>query len=465
MKSVNVAVFAALSLGFAQANDSGGGIDPEHQKEHARLEKAIAEIECAREQLAKERAETEAFAKQILEEIEKAKMAQPPVNQDDTKEMEARERRMAGLEKELQNRQSRISQMEIEMRKLGETRAKEGESHKALEKKYAELTEELNGMRNIEKSLIEDQKKAALEMDALKVKLKEMAAAEDSSAKGAAAMQALTRDHEALKKSMAESGARLLEIKKQHEAKIASLSEVVENTKNSETKCRETMDALNRQLQKEKEIRNVEIGKLTESKMQSVKELESALNEMVVMKAEQSKMEGIRSNWDAEKADLVASLKEKEEKLTTYTDRILKVEEQSAKARGELVKEKVARQKLERQIELMQLPAVDPIYFGLSDAESKSEQERVLKEVNALLVRFPELKIHVVGHTCNQGTDEANLVLSALRAQTLGDYLIANGIAKEKVSFEGKGESLPVNDNSTEELRKKNRRVEVWLSN
>ena len=70
-----------------------------------------------------------------------------------------------------------------------------------------------------------------------------------------------------------------------------------------------------------------------------------------------------------------------------------------------------------------------------------------------------------MGHTCNQGSDESNLALSESRAKTLADYLIANGLSADKVDFEGKGETAPTNDNSTEELRKKNRRVEIWFSN
>jgi outer membrane protein OmpA-like peptidoglycan-associated protein len=72
--------------------------------------------------------------------------------------------------------------------------------------------------------------------------------------------------------------------------------------------------------------------------------------------------------------------------------------------------------------------------------------------------------IKVVGHTDNVGTDAYNQTLSERRANSVADYLLSQGVAPNKVSSEGKGESEPVAENDTEEGRAKNRRVDLHIN-
>jgi outer membrane protein OmpA-like peptidoglycan-associated protein len=72
--------------------------------------------------------------------------------------------------------------------------------------------------------------------------------------------------------------------------------------------------------------------------------------------------------------------------------------------------------------------------------------------------------IKVVGHTDSVGSDEYNLDLSQKRASSVAGYLLGQGVAPNKVTSEGKGESEPVADNETEEGRAKNRRVELHVN-
>ncbi|GAB6043839.1 OmpA family protein [Endothiovibrio diazotrophicus] len=69
--------------------------------------------------------------------------------------------------------------------------------------------------------------------------------------------------------------------------------------------------------------------------------------------------------------------------------------------------------------------------------------------------------VKIVGHTDSRGSDAYNQRLSQKRAQAVADYLAANGVAAEKLSASGMGESQPVADNATEEGRAANRRVEI----
>jgi OOP family OmpA-OmpF porin len=69
--------------------------------------------------------------------------------------------------------------------------------------------------------------------------------------------------------------------------------------------------------------------------------------------------------------------------------------------------------------------------------------------------------IIAVGHTDSIGSDAYNQRLSIKRSEAVKAYLVSQGVEKNRVYTEGKGEKSPVADNKTAEGRAKNRRVEV----
>jgi outer membrane protein OmpA-like peptidoglycan-associated protein len=85
------------------------------------------------------------------------------------------------------------------------------------------------------------------------------------------------------------------------------------------------------------------------------------------------------------------------------------------------------------------------------------------------LVRYlkanPTLKVHFLGHTDNIGNKSANILLSLNRANAVKEYLQKQGIAAERITYEGFGSSKPIDSNATEAGRARNRRVEVILKN
>jgi len=88
-------------------------------------------------------------------------------------------------------------------------------------------------------------------------------------------------------------------------------------------------------------------------------------------------------------------------------------------------------------------------------------------ELDALMSQFEDadvVSIKVVGHTDNIGSDAYNQALSERRASSVAEYLISQGVAPNKVTSEGKGESQPIADNDTDEGRAKNRRVELHIN-
>lgn len=90
--------------------------------------------------------------------------------------------------------------------------------------------------------------------------------------------------------------------------------------------------------------------------------------------------------------------------------------------------------------------------------------ERVLPPIIVFLKKNPDVvKMEVSAHTDNIGSDAYNLDLSKRRARTVVNYLIKQGVEPERVVAVGYGESRPLNDNSTDEMREINRRVEFVI--
>jgi outer membrane protein OmpA-like peptidoglycan-associated protein len=70
----------------------------------------------------------------------------------------------------------------------------------------------------------------------------------------------------------------------------------------------------------------------------------------------------------------------------------------------------------------------------------------------------------VEGHTDSKGPDDANMVLSQARAESVRAYLVSHGVKPERISAVGRGEGQPVATNDTPEGRANNRRVEIVIS-
>ena len=68
------------------------------------------------------------------------------------------------------------------------------------------------------------------------------------------------------------------------------------------------------------------------------------------------------------------------------------------------------------------------------------------------------------GHTDNVGKPDMNMNLSDARARSVREYLVASGIAADRLESEGYGETLPLADNATEEGRQANRRTELYIA-
>jgi outer membrane protein OmpA-like peptidoglycan-associated protein len=103
------------------------------------------------------------------------------------------------------------------------------------------------------------------------------------------------------------------------------------------------------------------------------------------------------------------------------------------------------------------------LFFKWNSAVIEPESEPALNELHQFLSENPEIRISIIGHTDNTGTDAYNLTLSVERAQSVVDWLVEKDISADRLDSEGRGEAEPVDSNGTEEGRANNRRVEFVI--
>ena len=103
------------------------------------------------------------------------------------------------------------------------------------------------------------------------------------------------------------------------------------------------------------------------------------------------------------------------------------------------------------------------ILFELGSAVLKPESQFELNALNQFLKDNPGISLKNTGHTDDIGTEKDNQILSENRALSVVEYLKQKGIAAGRLLYEGKGESSPIDDNSTEDGRQNNRRIEFTI--
>lgn len=128
----------------------------------------------------------------------------------------------------------------------------------------------------------------------------------------------------------------------------------------------------------------------------------------------------------------------------------------NASAGETVLRHDIIMSKLETQVSVI----LNNIFFAYdSDEILPSSIPSLDNAVNTLLDN-PLIKVEISGHTSTEGADDYNLELSRKRAKSVVEYLIRRGISTERLSWKGYGETKPLNDNSTDEMKQKNRRVE-----
>ncbi len=103
------------------------------------------------------------------------------------------------------------------------------------------------------------------------------------------------------------------------------------------------------------------------------------------------------------------------------------------------------------------------IFFETASYTLKEESKIELQKLKSFLLLNSTVSIEIGGHTDNVGDKKSNQILSENRAKAVYDFLIANEITKERLSFKGFGDTMPIDDNSTDKGKANNRRTEFMI--
>ena len=203
-------------------------------------------------------------------------------------------------------------------------------------------------------------------------------------------------------------------------------------------------------------------GKVADSDTQNTEFKENAQGEM------DSKMQELAEELGASKEEI----KELQESIQNLENEKLKLSEELA----ERIEESLAENFLSEQVDVtfdancVVLTFNGAFLFDSGKADLKTEALPMLNKIGKILSKYADDNIEIEGHTdsvpLNGGRYENNDVLSSYRALAVFDYLKDNAsIDPSIMKHSGRGEYMPIADNSTPEGRAKNRRVEIKIYN
>lgn len=103
------------------------------------------------------------------------------------------------------------------------------------------------------------------------------------------------------------------------------------------------------------------------------------------------------------------------------------------------------------------------VLFDVGSSVLDGGGRSTLEDVADVINDYPKTAVVVQGHTDSSGSEEANQYLSERRAGTVESYLVNRGVASDRMTSMGYGESYPVASNSSSAGRQQNRRVDILL--
>lgn len=131
--------------------------------------------------------------------------------------------------------------------------------------------------------------------------------------------------------------------------------------------------------------------------------------------------------------------------------------------RTDVVTDEIEGAPIFENLEIGKSVVLNNIFFDQSKYILNDASNDELNKLVTTLVKNPQYKIIIAGHTDNQGDKKLNQLLSQNRARVIANYLIEKGISEERLEVVGYGSSKPIAPNDSEENRMKNRRVEFTI--
>ena len=116
-----------------------------------------------------------------------------------------------------------------------------------------------------------------------------------------------------------------------------------------------------------------------------------------------------------------------------------------------------------RDGDVIKLNLPDGVTFDFAKWDVKPQFYPALNTIATTLKEYNQTIVEVSGHTDSVGSDAANQTLSERRANSVANYLIGQGLLRERFEIVGMGERYPIASNDTDSGRALNRRVEIRL--
>jgi len=230
------------------------------------------------------------------------------------------------------------------------------------------------------------------------------------------------------------------------------------------------------------EIRSLQIIKKEE---QIALEKKAAADLLI---AQQLKAAELAALEQKKKADAIAlKQKKKDEAIALEAKRLADLE-----AKEQIKKDKLAADKKEKEIAAAKkkekiaaiiaaekdvikdkdrlIIKTDPIYFDYNMWYIRKESKKILNRVVELMNKYPNMVVEIGSHTDNRGNAKFNADLSQKRADATRNYILEQGISKNRIHAKGYGESVPIvkcipEDSCDEEQHELNRRSEFVIKN
>lgn len=118
---------------------------------------------------------------------------------------------------------------------------------------------------------------------------------------------------------------------------------------------------------------------------------------------------------------------------------------------------------IQRQGDAIKLIMPGNVTFRTGSSDIARKFYSPLSQIASSLKQYDQSLVTVVGHTDNTGSSRVNMSISQLRALSVSNYLVAQGVADNRITTAGAGPNQPIANNATDEGRQENRRVEISL--
>jgi outer membrane protein OmpA-like peptidoglycan-associated protein len=131
---------------------------------------------------------------------------------------------------------------------------------------------------------------------------------------------------------------------------------------------------------------------------------------------------------------------------------------------AEEIKNTVPDAKVERVGEGIVVEFSSNVLFGFDESTLSADAKTSLDKLVKVLDSYPETNIEIQGHTDSKGSLDYNQALSERRATAVSGYLQGQGTAGSRLTIKGYGETIPKYENTTDDGRTENRRVEFLIA-